>query len=1071
MTWKPKYRAAAIAVTALLGAAALPLGLMAGPATAAPETSNAVAVPEAGSNADWAKALTPPMGYNNWAHYMCNINEKLFRDQADAIVAKGLDKAGYDTVTVDDCWMQKDRDANGNLQTRAATFPSGMKALGDYIHSKGLKFGLYQDSGVVTCSGGDYAGSYGHFGADMKLFASFGVDYVKMDGCNVPSVAGETQEETFKRIYFEEAKAIKDSGRPMMLSNSAPAYFSIPAKLPAWYSVMDWSGDMSQLWRESWDIDVYNPANPSTSRWPGIMRNYDYNKPIQRFASVGHWNDPDYIIGGNAGVSPVEGRTQLSLWAMMASPLILSTDITAIPDSYLADLKHPGMIAIDQDPAGIQGTLVSSDGKAEVMYRPLADGTFAVSLFNRSGATATVSTTAAKLGFASGGSYEVTNVWTGEKSTTTGAFSASLGAHATELLRVKPVSGATFAAPSGQIMAPNETRCLDASTAAATPGAAVTLQNCNGSEAQRFVRGANRSLQVLGRCATVDGGGIRGSKLVLTDCTGAESQSIGYKKNGQLISDSAALCVGTPGGTTATVDTCGDNPLHQIFSVPGAPTSTVDPLPAVPPSGTNWLSDLAWTSASVGYGFIGIDSGVKDSASDADVPLTANYTNPATNKKPVYAKGLGVHASSVLSYNLAGNCSAFSSDVFMQDPFTGTVVFSVWTDGVKRWTSTPSGAGTAPQTTSLDVSGVKTLELHVDPPAGGNINGAHGDWGNAQIVCAEADTELPVTTATFSGTPSASGWYTSATSLTLKASDNDKVASSEYRLNGGQWAPYAAPVALPEGENTVGFRSTDATGNREQAKTATVKVDTQVPVVSATVDADARTITVKAADAGSGVASVEFSTDGGSTWKAYTDPIKAGDGGVSVAYRATDKAGLVASSTVDAVVAPVKSPEPAAASISAPASAAAGAKVTVTGKNLVAGTSYELWIRSAPAKIATVKAGDDGSFSVTATIPAGFAAGAHDLTLETDGAVAARTAIMVTAATVEPPVTETPNPGNTASPKPTTPAGSTNNAGSNSNSGDGLASTGAKVMLPAGIALLLVLGGAGAVIITRRRRT
>ena len=1065
MKWTRHHRSAALAMTVLLGAATLPLSVLASPAMAAPAADTtavfalaADALADASTappaDADYTNAVTPPMGYNNWAHFMCNIDEQLFKDQADAIVAKGLDKAGYDTVTVDDCWMQKNRDANGDLQTRAETFPAGMKALGDYIHSKGLKYGLYQDSGVVTCSGGDYAGSYGHFDADMKLFASFGVDYVKMDGCNVPSVAGETQEQTYKRIYFEEAEAIKNSGRPMVLSNSAPAYFSIPAKLPAWYSVMDWSGEMSQLWRESWDIDVYNTANPSTSRWPGIMRNYDYNKPIQRFASVGHWNDPDYIIGGNAGVSPVEARTQLSLWSMMASPLILSTDITAIPDSFLADLKHPGMLAIDQDPAGIQGTLVSSDGKAEVMYRPLSDGTFAVSLFNRSGATTTVSTTAAKLGFASGGSYEVTNVWTGEKSTTTGAFSASLGAHATELLRVKPVSGATFAAPSGQIMAPNETRCLDASTAAATAGAAVTLQNCNGSEAQRFVRGANRSLQVLGKCATVDGGGIRGSKLVLGDCTGAESQSIGYKKNGQLISDSAALCVGTPGGSTATVDTCGDNPLHQIFSVPGAPTSTVDPLPAVPPSGTNWLSDLAWTSASVGYGIIGMDSGVKDYASDADVPLTANYTDPATNKKPVYAKGLGVHASSVLSYNLAGNCSAFSSDVFMQDPFAGTVVFSVWTDGEKRWASAPSGAGTAPQSVRVDVAGVKSLELHVDPPAGGNINGAHGDWGNPKIVCAEADTELPVTTATFSGTPSASGWYTSATSLTLKASDNDNVASSEYRLNGGQWAAYTAPVALPEGENTVDFRSTDATGNREQAKTATAKVDTQVPTVSASVDADARTVAVKAADAGSGVASVEYSIDGGATWKAYTNVVKAGDDGVSVAYRATDKAGLTAVSTVDAVVAPVESPEPAAASLSAPATAVAGTDVTVTAKGLAAGEAYELWIHSKPVQLAAVKAAADGTVSVKVRIPADFAAGAHELTLEQVGTVVARTAIAVTAATVDPPA------GN-----------GNNNAGSNNaDTNDDLASTGAKVMLPAGIALLLVLGGGVALVITRRRR-
>ncbi|MFQ4148098.1 NPCBM/NEW2 domain-containing protein [Arthrobacter sp. LAPM80] len=500
------------------------------------------------------------------------------------------------------------------------------------------------------------------------------------------------------------------------------------------------------------------------------------------------------------------------------------------------------------------------------------------------------------------------------------------------------------------------------------------------------------------------------------------------------------------------------------------------PLPEAP-SADAFVSDLPWISASNGYGVIGKDVVNKDAANSPDVPLTiVDRTDPANPKTTTYNKGLGVHAPSNVSYYVGGQCSRFTSEIGLEGDFAGTVIFSVVGDGKVLYQSRTLVKGFAPEKLNIDLKGVSYLELHVDPISAGAIGGAHGVWGDAKISCsnaAPADTVAPVTTATVApATPAATGWFTTAPNVTLSATDNVGVAKTEYQIGAGPWTAYTKAVTLPEGVNTFKYRSSDAAGNVEVEKaTAEFKVDTQVPVVSATVDADARTITVKAADAGSGVASVEFSTDGGSTWKAYTDPIKAGDGGVSVAYRATDKAGLVASSTVDAVVAPVKSPEPAAASISAPASAAAGAKVTVTGKNLVAGTSYELWIRSAPAKIATVKAGDDGSFSVTATIPAGFAAGAHELTLETDGAVAARTAIMVTAATVEPPVTETPSPGNTASPKPTTPAGNTNNAGSNSNSGDGLASTGAKVMLPAGIALLLVLGGAGAVIITRRRRT
>ncbi|MEO6529936.1 MAG: NPCBM/NEW2 domain-containing protein [Specibacter sp.] len=491
------------------------------------------------------------------------------------------------------------------------------------------------------------------------------------------------------------------------------------------------------------------------------------------------------------------------------------------------------------------------------------------------------------------------------------------------------------------------------------------------------------------------------------------------------------------------------------------------PLPSAPTEDA-FISDVTPISATNGYGVIGKDVVNKDAANSPDVPLTIVDRTGATPKTTTYAKGMGVHAASNLTYYTGQQCSLFTSEIGLEGDFSGTIIFTVVGDGKVLYQSRTLVKGFAPEKLNIDLTGVSYLELKVDPITGGSISGAHGVWGNAKFHCAAtppADETAPVTVAGVNpAAPAASGWYTTAPQVTLNATDNVAVTKTEYQIGSGPWASYTEAVTLPEGVNSFSYRSSDAAGNVETNKaTGDFKVDTTVPVVAAAVDAKARTVTVTASDSGSGVAAVECSTDGGTTWQNYSGAIKAGDDGVSVGYRVTDKAGLRSSSDVDAVVLPVETPEPPAPSISAPATAVAGSSVTVTAKNLAAGESYELWIHSEPVKLATVKAGSDGTVSVTATIPAALAAGAHELTLERDGVVLARTAVVVTAATLDPPVT----------PKPTTPgttAPSATNGSNTANSGDGLASTGAQVLLPAALALLLVLGGAGALVITRRRR-
>ncbi|WP_273942192.1 glycoside hydrolase family 27 protein [Kutzneria chonburiensis] len=239
------------------------VGLLAAVLTAAA----GLAAPAGGSptatSGDGAQlALTPPMGWNDWAHYQCDFTESTILANANALVSTGLAAKGYDTVTIDDCWMRTNRDSAGNLQVDTTRFPDGMPYVADKVHALGLKFGIYEDAGTTTCGG--YAGSWNHWTQDANLFASWGVDYVKLDGCNLPTVAGQTKIQTFQSAYQQMGAAMKASGRDMVYSESAPAYFENTAD---WNDVLGWVGQYGQLWREGYDVATYDASNPTASRW------------------------------------------------------------------------------------------------------------------------------------------------------------------------------------------------------------------------------------------------------------------------------------------------------------------------------------------------------------------------------------------------------------------------------------------------------------------------------------------------------------------------------------------------------------------------------------------------------------------------------------------------------------------------------------------------------------------------------------------------------------------------------------------------------------------------------------
>ncbi len=309
-------------------------------------------------------ALTPPMGWNSWNKFSCDVTESLIRETADAMVASGLKDAGYEYIVIDDCW-HGERDSLGFIQPDPVRFPSGIKALADYIHSKGLKFGIYSDAGWQTCGG--RPGSRGREYQDAQRYASWGVDYLKYDWCNTEGLKAEG-------AYLTMRNALYEAGRPIVLS------------ICEWgdNQPWEWAGPIGHLWRTTGDI--YNcfdcEYNHGTwSSW-GVLQILDMRKDIRKYAGPDHWNDPDMMEIGN-GMTVNEDRAHFSLWAMMAAPLIAGNDLRNMSPETIAILTNKEVIAIDQDSLGVQGFKHIDDENFEVWVKPLAKGDLAVCFLNR----------------------------------------------------------------------------------------------------------------------------------------------------------------------------------------------------------------------------------------------------------------------------------------------------------------------------------------------------------------------------------------------------------------------------------------------------------------------------------------------------------------------------------------------------------------------------------------------------------------------------------------------------------------------------------------------------------------
>jgi alpha-galactosidase len=356
-------------------------------------------------------ALTPQMGFNNWNLTQCGsqFNEAFVEGIADTLVSTGLSDAGYQYVNLDDCWAQSSRDSKGNLVPDKNRFPHGIKAVADYVHGKGLKFGLYTSAGTKTCNKAGFPGALGHEKQDAALWASWGVDYLKYDNCN-------NQGQDAKKRYTAMRDALAATGRPILYS------------ICEWgqNQPWTWAAPVGNSWRTTGDI------NDSYSKMLSI---YKANIKLGKYAGPGHWNDPDMLEVGNGKMSDTEYRSHFTLWAMMAAPLLIGADIRKASSATLTILRNADVIALDQDTKGVQGNEISSANGLHVIRKPLADGDTAVALFNETGSTAKISTTLSAIGESSG-THSLTDLWSKAKSSTSGTISASVPAHATVVYRV-----------------------------------------------------------------------------------------------------------------------------------------------------------------------------------------------------------------------------------------------------------------------------------------------------------------------------------------------------------------------------------------------------------------------------------------------------------------------------------------------------------------------------------------------------------------------------------------------------------------------------------------------------------
>ncbi|MGV9253083.1 NPCBM/NEW2 domain-containing protein [Streptomyces sp. NPDC003697] len=654
-------------------------GLLLAAGLAAPAAA-ASAGSTAAPSLDDGLALTPPMGFNNWnsTHCRAEFDEDMVKAIADIFVDKHLRDAGYQYVNLDDCWALPQRDGDGKLVPDPVRFPNGIKAVADYVHAKGLKLGIYSSAGTKTCNSAGFPGALGHEYSDARQFADWGVDYLKYDNCNNQGVDAQQR-------YTTMRDALEATGRAIVYS------------ICEWgeNKPWQWAADVGHLWRTTGDI---------SDSWGSMLSILKKNLPLAPYAGPGHWNDPDMLEVGNGGMTDTEYRSHFSMWAVMAAPLLIGTDLRKASDATFDILGNEEVVAVDQDPLGKQGTVVTSEDGRWVVAKQMRDGSRAVALFNESGQAQRIATTAAAVGLPGAAAYTLRDLWQHRSYNTAGTIAATVPAHGTVLLRVA-ADGRWASHPPAVELGLRSSPLVEAGTR----GRLTTT-----------VTGLGRT-PALGVSVTLRGPG--GWSVEPASPTGVDALPTdrSLRTTWSLTAPS-----GTPAGSY-------DLTLRARYRSPaGERVTQVLPLTAsvvpAPPEGTSALGDLPWLSATNGYGPVERDTSNGESAAGDGHPITVGGT--------VYGKGLGVHAESAVEYYTGRACTTVTADVGVDDEkgSRGTVVFEIWADDTKAASTGVLTNAMPAQPLRADVTGARTVRLVVTD-GGDGTDSDHADWADARLSC------------------------------------------------------------------------------------------------------------------------------------------------------------------------------------------------------------------------------------------------------------------------------------------------------------------------------------------------
>lgn len=721
-------------------------------------------------------AKTPPMGWNGWNAFHCNVNADLVKKTAKKIVDSGMKEAGYQYVNIDDCWMLNQRDANGNLVPDPEKFPNGMKEVADYVHSLGLKIGIYASAGTTTCA--NYPGSLDHEKKDAQSFAEWGIDYLKYDNC------GDPQGRPVKERYEKMRDALADTGRDIVFS------MSVGGTDDPWI----WGKQVGNLWRTTGDI---------SDTYLRMLVHFLKTVELYPYAGPGYWNDPDMLEVGNGGMSLEEYRTEFSLWSIMAAPLLSGTDLLNASQEILDIYANREVTAVNQDPIGIQGRPIKmpNDG-TYVLLKPMANGDKAVLFFNSTDGASNMEISLSQLGIPTSvdnKTYTVRNLWADETTTTTDKISASVPSHGIMMYRVSPET-------RNEVSTDGFKRVID------NDGKEIWVKSL--SDGSKMMTLVNRTTAATTISAEPEKLGFKPASVYLAedDWTG---QTMSYAS--KIVSDvepfsavTYRVTSGTPNGVPAAVGISFDGPS---VIAPGETTTIITTLtnygrvavhnldlnlnvpegwtviPAsdttfqtMPPEGKNNSVKVSWKvtvpqDAGAGWSHLTADAAFVSGgeiqghvrsefsvqvpsapkAEDtflSDMPFFSNVSNgwgPAERDTSVggsgqgdgnmitlngkgYEKGLGVHAYSKASFYIGKNFSRFITDIGLDSETQGgSVVFRVWGDGQKLYDSGVMKSETDTQHVNVDVSNVDVLTLEVTD--GGVGNGAtHADWAGAKLL-------------------------------------------------------------------------------------------------------------------------------------------------------------------------------------------------------------------------------------------------------------------------------------------------------------------------------------------------